>query len=100
MIDTKSVIVFFTCTAFSTKLIQSEKTFQNLITWSKETTQNAVYLRKWRNLKIEDFKTKSKSSKSAMYELHERANTLQDMLDYAHKHQTLFIEVLENSLQD
>ncbi len=35
-----------------------------------------------------------------MDEWYERASTLQGMLDYAHKHPTLLIEVLENSVQD
>ena len=36
----------------------------------------------------------------AVDKLYEGATTLQDMLDTAHKHPTLLIEVLENAVQD
>ncbi len=37
---------------------------------------------------------------TSMYEIYERATTLQGMLDYAHGHPSLLIEALENAVQD
>ncbi len=69
MIDTKSIAAFHYMNSILEKGDTLEQAFSKLLMWTKETTQNAVYLRERRNIKIEDLKTNDSTMKSAMDEL-------------------------------
>lgn len=98
MIDIESIAGFYYMNHILDKTVTLEEDFAMLFTWSKETTLTALYLREWRNLNIADFKTDNNTMKTAIDKLYERSITLQDMLDFAHKHFSLLIEVRENAV--
>ncbi len=98
--DTKSITWFYYMNSILDKLGTIEEASSKLIIWSEESTRSAVHHREWLNPKIEDFKNDNITVKSAMYELYERANKLQGILDYARKYPAPLIVVLDNAVQE
>ena len=99
MVDTQSLAGTFYFNEVDGHFSTLEEAFDKLFHWSTRNSNLSVFLREWRNLRIEDLKIGSVTWLEALERLYERAVILQDQLDEVHKPQ-LLLEVVEMAAQD
>ena len=100
MMEPDSLASHFYHSEILDKVKSLEEAFDKLYIWDRHHTTLEGTLRKWRSLRVTQFKTAENTWSIAVERLYERATMMQGQLDVIHKHPFHLIEVLQDAIRD